>query len=54
VQFDHDASHALLAKRHQHAASNYGRGTGWHTVSEDHVERHGQRNVAEFWHWVEG
>ena len=54
VQFDDDARHALLAKRHQHAPAHDRRGIRRDTVGEDHVQRHGQGNVAEFGHWLEG
>ena len=50
MQFDDDAGHALLAERNQHAASNDGRGFRGDTVGEDHVERHGNGDVAEFGH----
>ena len=50
VQFDHDASHTLLTKRHEHAATDHRSGFGGDTVRKDHVERHGQGNVAEFGH----
>ncbi len=50
VQFDHDAGHALLAEGHEHASADDGSGLGGHTVGEDHVERHGQGDVAEFGH----
>ena len=54
VQIDDDARHALLAKRDQHAAADDGRGVRGDTVGEDHVERHGHGDVAEFGHWLEG
>src|SRR5580704_5206184 len=39
VQLHDDACHALLAKRHQYASSDYGREPRWDTVGENHVER---------------
>ena len=50
VCFDDDARHALLAKWDQHAAADNGRGVGGDTVGEDHVERDGDGDVAEFGH----
>ncbi len=50
MQFDDDASHALLAKWDQHAAANYRGGIRGNTVGEDHVQRHGDCNVTEFGH----
>ena len=50
VQFNDDAGHALLAKGHEHASADHGSGIGGDTVGENHVERHGQGNVAELGH----
>ena len=50
VQFNDNARHALLAKRNQHAAADYGRGFRRDAVGEDHVQRDGHGNVAEFRH----
>jgi hypothetical protein len=50
VQFNHNAGHTLLAKGHEHAATDDWHGFGGDTVGEHHVERHGQSNVAEFGH----
>ena len=54
VQFDDDARHALLAEWDQHASAHDGRGVRGDTVGEDHVERDGDGDVAEFGHWLEG
>ena len=54
VQFDDDARHALLAERHEHASADDWRGVRGDTVGEDHVQRHGQGDVAEFGHWIRG
>ena len=54
VKFDDDARHALLAERDQHASADDGRDVRGDTVGEDHVERHGDGDVAEFGHWLEG
>src|ERR1039458_51272 len=54
VQFNHDAGKALLAERHEHAAADHGSGLGRDTVGEDHVERHGQGNVAVLGHYFQG
>src|SRR5207302_10585460 len=51
VQFDDDARHALLAKRHQHASAHDGCGVCRNTVGEDHVQGDGNGYVAEFGHW---
>ena len=51
VQFDDDARHALLAKRHQHASAHDGRGVCRDTVGEDHVQGDWKGYVAEFGHW---
>ena len=50
VQFDDDAGETLLPEGHQHAASDDGHSIGGDAVGEDHVERHGQGNVAELRH----
>ena len=50
VQFDDDARHALLAERDEDASAHDWRGIRGDTVGEDHVQRHGQGDVAEFGH----
>jgi hypothetical protein len=54
VKFYDDARHALLAKWDQHAASSDGRGVRRDTVGEDHVERNGDGDIAEFGHGFRG
>jgi hypothetical protein len=50
VEFHDDAGHALLAEWDQHAPADDGSSVGRDTVGEDHVERHGDRDVTEFGH----
>ena len=50
VEFNHDSRHALLAESYEHAAADHRSGFCTDTVGKNHVERHGQGNVAELGH----
>ena len=50
VQFNHDSTQALLPEGHKHTAADHGSGLDADTVGEDHVERHGQGNIAILGH----
>ncbi len=54
VKVNDDASEALLAERNEDASADDWRSFCGDTVSEDHVERHGQGYVAKFGHRLEG
>jgi hypothetical protein len=54
VQFNHNAGHAPLAEGHEYAAADHRTSIGGDTVGKDHVERHGQGNIAELGHRLEG
>jgi hypothetical protein len=54
MQFDHDARDALLPEWNQHAPADDRRRIRPNTVGENHVQRHGQGDVTEFGHWLEG
>ena len=50
MQLNHDARHALLPERHQHASANDRLRARRHGVGEHHVERDGEGDVAEEGH----
>ena len=50
VQFEDNAGQALLAEGHEHAAADQGSDLGADAIGKDHVERHGQGDVAELGH----
>ena len=53
VEVDDDSAHPLLSKRDEHAPTDDGHGIFTSAIGEDHVQRHGQRDVAEFRHGLE-
>jgi hypothetical protein len=54
VEIDHDAHHPLLAKGDEDTSSNYRDRSGRDTIGKRHIEGHGDGNVAEVGHWLEG
>jgi hypothetical protein len=50
MQFSNYSREALLAEGNEHAAADHGSGVGRDTVGENHVERHGESNVAVLGH----
>jgi hypothetical protein len=54
VEIDDDAHHPLLAKGDEDTSSNYRDRSGRDTIGKRHIEGHGDGNVAEVGHWLEG